>query len=186
MTSSLRIVFALLLVVRMAALAQSQTVIDDFEGVFDNFLHFGNPTLDSGLLEDCGTLGNQCAFHVANFTEDPFSPNDFGIGGIGPFFAPDVVDLSGFVGYSIDARFLRTGIADPNAATPQTDFTGVSPIQFGVQWDVLDSCPTSNNACSDLYDTPVELTETFQTFTVMFDDFLMGKPRNAPRLKCSC
>ncbi len=39
------------------------------------------------------------------------------------------------------------------------------------------------NACSDLYDEPVMLTEEFQTYTVMFDDFLEGNPRNAAQIK---
>ncbi len=180
MTSSLRIVIILLLIVSMGALAQGQTVLFDFQDAVDNFLHFGAITTDSGLLPDCGSPGNICAQHTANFTESPTSPNLFGIGEIGPFFFPTMIDLSGFIGYSIDARFIRdTAPGDPNTEA----FTGLSPIKFGVQWDTTDSCGFSMNACSDLYDTPVELTETFQTFTVMFDDFLQGKPRNAAQIK---
>jgi len=168
MTSSLRIVIALLLVATTSTVAQSQTVLFDFQDVVDDFLHFGSSTLESALLEDCGTIGNVCASHTANFTESPTSPNEFGIGEIGPFVFPTSIDLSGFIGYSIDARFLRTGIANPGLG--QTDFTGLSPIKFGVQHDVNDACGGSMDACSDKYDTPVELTETFQTFTIMFAD----------------
>ena len=77
MTSSLRTMFTLLLVVSTSALAQGQTVLFDFDGGFDDFLHFGSSTLDSGLLQDCESLGNVCAQHTVNFTEDPFSPNEF-------------------------------------------------------------------------------------------------------------
>ena len=181
MTLSPKVLNSLLLLVLLGLSARGQTVIDDFEIGFDNFLHFGNATIDSGLLEDCETIGNHCNTHTVNFTENPASPHDFGIGELGPFIAPETIDLDPFIGYSIDARFIRTGISDPNAG--QEDFTGLSPIKFGVQWDPNDSCGSSMNACSDLYDEPVMLTESFQTFTVMFDDFLMGKPRSSAQIK---
>jgi len=189
MTSSLRFVSALLLVVSMGAFTQGDDVLFDFENGLDDFQSFGLGTVsssaDGDLLPDCGTLGNHCAWHEMNFTAPITSPNGaFGFGEIGPRFGPISIDLSGYIGYKIDARFIRTGIADPNAILgPQTDFEGLSPIKFGVQWDIDDTCGGSMSDCSDLYDEPVELTETFQTFTVMFDDFLQGKPRDVAQLK---
>jgi hypothetical protein len=177
MSSSVRSLITLLLVASMGGLAQGQTVLDDFELGFKNFLSFGIGGVETpdtgagaGIVPDCGTPGNLCAGHDMNFTARSVEPHAFGFGDIGPFFAPTSIDLSGFVGYSIDARFIRTGIADPNALIPQVDFTGISPIKFGVQWDPSDGCPNSMNACSDSYDTPLTITETFQTFTVMFED----------------
>ena len=194
MTSSLRFVSTLLLVVSMGALAHGDDVLFDFEGGFNNFLAFGtggfpspedpNAGVAAGLVGGCnGDPNNECAGHVMNFTAPVTSPFAFGFGDIGPHFAPTSIDLSSYIGYSIEARFVRTGVADPNAVIPQTDFTGLSPIKFGVQWDPSDGCGGSMNACSDLYDEPVELTETFQTFTVMFDDFLQGKPLNVAEIK---
>lgn len=180
MNSCVTNIIAIVLLLVSCNVVQGQTVLFDFQTAVDDFLHFGNITTDSGLINDCDTVGNVCASHTANFTENATSPNDFGIGELGPFFFPTTIDLSGFVGYSIDARFIRDiDPLDPNNEV----FTGISPIKFGLQWDPTDPCGTSMNACSDLYDEPVMLTEEFQTFTVMFDDFLMGNPRNAAQIK---
>jgi len=181
MTSISRMIFSLLLVVHVCASTEGQTVLFDFESGLDDFIHFGTTTVDSGLLSDCGVIGNNCATHTGNFTEKPFSPNEFGLGELGPFFGPTSIDLSGFIGYKIDARFVRTGI---DLVLGQTAFTGLSPISFGVQWDTTDTCSTSLNACSDLFDAPVELTEDFQTYTVLFSDFITpGTPLNAAAIK---
>ena len=181
MSSSLRTVIALLVVVSMGMSVQGQDVLYDFDDLDDPFGHFGTITTDSGLFDDCGTAGNICATHTGRFTEISTSPHEIGLIEIGPFYFPTTIDLTPYIGYSIDARFIRD--TDGLGGAGEELFTGLSPIKFGVQWDTTDTCPGSMNACSDLYDEPVELTETFQTFTVMFDDFLQGKPRNAAQIK---
>jgi len=162
-------------------LAKGQTVLYDFEDLEDPFGHFGTVTTESTLLGDCGTAGNICASHTGRFTEIATSPHEIGMIDIGPFTGPTSIDLSPFIGYSIDARFIRD--TDGLGGAGEELFTGLSPIKFGLQWDPSDSCPGSMDACSDLFDTPVELTETFTTYTVMFDDFLQGKSRNAAQIK---
>lgn len=177
MNLSLKSVFTLLLVVSSVALAQGQTVIYDFQDLIDPFGHFGTITADSGLIGDCGSIGNVCATHTGGFTESPTSPNDIGMIEIGPLPAPGgSIDLSAFIGYSIDARFIRD--TDGMGGAGAEVFTGLSRIKFGLQHDVNDSCPGSMDACSDKFDTPVELTETFQTYTVMFAD--LGLPGTSP------
>ena len=176
-----RFVIALVFISSLGSLAVGQTVLYDFDDLEDPFGHFGTVTTDVGLFADCGSPGNLCATHTGNFTESPTSPHEIGMIEIGPFFGPTSIDLSPYIGYSIDARFIRD--TDESGGAEAELFTGKSVIKFGLQWDTTDDCPGSMNACSDLYDTPVELTEDFQTYTVMFDDFLEGNPRNSAQIK---
>jgi hypothetical protein len=172
---------ASLLIVVIGSSALGQTVLYDFQDFDDPFGHFGTVTIDGTVLADCGTVGNVCASHTGRFTEINTSPHEIGMIEIGPFSGPTAIDLTPFVGYSIDARFIRD--TDGLGGAGNELFTGLSPIKFGVQWDTSDDCPGSMNACSDLYAAPVELTESFQTYTVLFEDFLMGKPRGAAQIK---
>ena len=183
MASTDRFTLSLLLVLVIGGLANGQTVLYDFEDLEDPFLHFGQITTGVGgeLIPDCGTIGNVCVGHTGDFTEESTEPHKFGIGELGPDIGSTTIDLTPYIGYSIEARFIRDTDGMGGAGEPL--FTGLSPIKFGVQWDETDSCDFSMNECSDLYDTPVQLTEEFQTFTVMFDDFLQGKPRNAAQIK---
>lgn len=167
MTWSKNIV-ALLIVAVATSLAEGQTVLYDFDDLEDPFGHFGAITIDAGLFGDCGTVGNICATHTGNFTESSTSPHDFGFVEIGPFTGPSSIDLSPYIGYRVDARFIRD--TDGLGGDGEELFTGLSPIKFGLQHDVNDACNGSMDACSDKYDTPVELTEDFQTITVRFAD----------------
>ncbi len=185
MTSFRKMLFALLLFTVMGIQAQADTVLYDFQDQVDPFLHAGTITTTGGILSNCGLPGNFCATHTGNFTESPFEPNAFGLLDLGPFVPSQTpqagLDLSGFIGFKVDARFIRTGIS---LFPGQTAFSGLSPIKLGVQWDPDDICPTTMNACSDVYDAPVTLTETFQTFIVLFADFVpVGTPLNNAEFK---
>ncbi len=170
----------LLLALLVTPCIEAQTTLYDFQDFDDPFGHFGAITTEAGLLQDCGEVGNVCATHTGDFTASIFNPNDFGMVEVGPFFGPETIDLSGFVGYQIDARFVRTDVP----LTPsQEAFSGMSPIKFGVQWDPDDPCNGTMDQCSDLYAEPVELTEEFQTYTVLFADFLEDNPRDSAQLK---
>jgi hypothetical protein len=174
-------IVAMLIAAVGAVLAQGQTVLYDFDDLDDPFGHFGVITVDSGLFNDCGSLGNICATHTGNFTEASTSPHDFGFVEIGPFLGPSSIDMSAYVGYSVDARFIRD--TDEQGGAGEELFTGLSPIKFGLQHDVNDDCPGSMDACSDKYVTPVELTETFQTITVMFADLALPGSTNLAQVQ---
>ncbi len=178
----LRTLFASLLVVSMGTLAQGDTLYDDFESGSADVLSFGvgGGGAFTGIVTDCETIGNECYGHRESFHFLPTEPGAVLFGDIAPQVLPPI-DMSSFIGYSIRARFIRTGFANPLFG--QEDFTGVSPIEFGIQWDPNDPCAGSSDACSDVYDAPVELTETFQTFTVLFSNFVGANPTNNAQFK---
>lgn len=193
MISTLRAFIALSAVVVIGALAEGQTVLYDFqnepsENDYPNtFGHFGTITLDSGLIQDCdGVVGEVCRFHTGLFNDPgPFTdPSRFGLIEIGPeaLNPPEsrVLDMTGFAGFSVDARLIR----DTDGPGGFDDFVGIAPLAIGIQWDPTDDCAGSMDDCSDVYAEKVNLTETFETYTVMFDDFVpLGTPLDSVQIK---
>ncbi len=182
MTSFFRTMIALLLVATTGALVQGQTVLFDFEPpAVDNFGNFGVITTSGSILADCGTVGNSCMEHTGNFTENPLfgtplqQPDKWGLLDIGPFSSPApsvTIDLSGFIGYTMRARFIRD--TDGLGGAGNELFTGTSDVELGLHYDPNDTCNIATNPCSDAFAPGIPLTETFQTITVLWTDLILN------------
>lgn len=153
--------------------ANAQTTFFDFEDAPpDNYPttwgSFGPNTLDRGYQPFCENDFSICRWHLATY-DDALDASFFGTVNISP-----VVDLTGFGGYQVDVRLVKdTGAPVPPPLVPilgpglLAPFTGAAPFEMGLELEFGD-------ATSEVYAEPVELTETFQTITVDFADFVPG------------
>ncbi len=122
------------------------TLLYDFETGSQGWFSFGTVGIANGLLPTGGSSG-QGRFHSGDFSLPEVAPN-FGIGEISPLG----LDLSTFVGLSVDALF--------KDVAGQPPFVGTKELEIIVE-----------NSSGEEFMIPVTMTDTYQTFIVAFDDF---------------
>lgn len=141
--------------------AQAQTILYDFETGDQGWGSFGTITTDSGLT--FGSSG-QGRFHVGDFSLDDLDPGNPLLWGIVDV-SPLGVDLSPFSGFSVDVQF--------NSLPGFPDYTGDKILDIGIEI-----------AGVEYYDTPVTMTEIYQTYTVNFSEFVPnGEDLSSSRIK---
>ena len=152
MNSKLQVTIVLGVLTLLLPAAAAQTVLYDFETDDQGWGSFGTITTDSGL-----TLGSsgQGRFHVGDFGADDVDPDNPLLWGIVDV-SPLGVDLSPFLGFTVDALFRSVPAFPP-------DYTGEKILDIGIEV-----------AAVEYYAPPVTMTDDFQTFSVRFSDFVPG------------
>jgi|GEM_PF-6771697 len=125
------------------------TVLFDFESGAQGWGSFGAITIASGELPTGGSIG-QGRFHTADFSQP--DAGNFGIVDV----SPPGQDLSSFIGLSVDALF--------KDVMGQPAFDGTKELDIIVA--------TGSGASEEEFFAPkITMTDTYQTFSVAFDDF---------------
>ncbi len=154
-------VLVLAALLMLAQTAAGQTVLFDFE-TEQGWGSFGTITTDSGPTFD-GSSGFG-RFHIGDFSMDDLDPDNPLLWGIVDV-SPLGVDLSAYLGFSVDAR-LRSVPGFP-------DYTGEKNLDIGIEV-----------AGVEYFAAPVTMTDDYQTFTTRFSDILPpGVDRSDARIK---
>ncbi len=161
--------------------AVAQTVLFDFEDDLGDpddqgWGRYGVVTTDRGTTPD-GSVG-WGSYHVGDFTDEtllPPPPDGCGAPGapvpcgwgmvdVSPLFG---TDLSGFVGLSVDARFI-------NAPDPAPAYTGHMNLDVGLGFFDPDTFSEVEEA--ETYKT-VTVTDAYQTINVFFSELDLSHPK---------
>lgn len=154
---------SVLLVLCISGTAIAQTILFDFETDGQGWGSFGAITTDSGELPFDGSVG-QGRFHTADYSVP--DTGNFGIVDISPVGQ----DLSALGGLAVDARFLDVPTFPP--------FVGVKELDIIV-------AKGSGASEEEFFAPKVTMTDQYQTFSVMFNQFasaLTGLPPTAADL----
>ncbi len=142
--------------------AHGQTVLFDFESD-QGWGSFGTITTDSGEnFEGSSGFGR---YHTGDFSLDDVDPDNplyWGIVDVSPLG----VDLSPFVGFTVDARFGPVPGFFP-------EYTGDKILDIGIEV-----------AGIEYFADPVTMTDTYETFSVRFSDMMPASvDRSSARIK---
>ena len=133
----------------METAAFGQTVLFDFETGGQGWGSYGAITTDSGELPFDGSVG-QGRFHIGDFSQP--DEGNFGIVDVSPMNQ----NLSSYGGLSLDARFL--------------DVSGFPPFEGIKALDIV-VAKGAGGSEEEFFAPEVTLTDTYQTFSVFFNDF---------------
>ena len=143
------VIVSALLILCVSGMASGQTILFDFETGRQGWGSYGAITTDSGELPFDGSVG-QGRFHTADFSIT--DTGNFGIVDISPVGQ----DLSAFGGLSVDARFLDVPTFPP--------FVGVKELDIVV-------AKGADATEEEFFAPKVTMTDQYQTFSVMFNQF---------------
>jgi hypothetical protein len=128
------------------------TVLYDFETGAQGWGSFGAIGLASGELPTGGSIG-QGRFHSGDFSQPEVGSN-FGIVDV----SPSGQDLSNFLGLSVDALF--------------QDVVGQPPFVGSKELEIIVATGSEADGDEVEYRAPVTMTDTYQTFSIAFEDFV--------------
>ncbi len=141
---------------------QCQTVLFDFE-TEQGWGSFGTITTDSGeYFEGSSGFGR---FHTGDFSLDDLDPDNPLFWGIVDV-SPVGVDLSSYLGFTVDARFGSIPGFFP-------EYSGEKFLDIGIEV-----------AGTEYFADPVTMTDSYQTFSVRFADMMPASvDRSSSRIK---
>jgi hypothetical protein len=145
----MKYIVASLLGLAIHSVALGQTVLFDFETDNQGWGSFGAITTDSGQLPFDGSSG-QGRYHSANFSEP--DEGNFGIVDV----SPTGLNLSPYGGLSVDARFI--------------DVLDFPPFEGVKELDIVVAKGTGASE-EEFFAPKVTMTDTYQTFSVLFSVF---------------